>query len=170
MARIYIPALVASCPCSGLSFVHPHAFQNRAPHTFTIALDLCYACHRIPLSTCAVVLFCPCGAAPLPAVEHAVHHQSLSRLGFCMIAQRSHLLQWLVENLNFFRIHVLFFLIAPLVSAVIFWAGQDRPFTISFIDSLFICVSSITCTGLSYAVELFPFCSSTNASPSERST
>lgn len=56
---------------------------------------------------------------------------------------------WLKENLNFYRIHLLFFTFTPLIFALVFWGSSDKKSDpISFIDSLFIVVSSITVTGL----------------------
>lgn len=56
---------------------------------------------------------------------------------------------WLKENLNFYRIHLLFFTFVPLIFALIFWGSSNRETDpISFVDSLFIVVSSITVTGL----------------------
>ncbi|KAG9009870.1 low affinity potassium transporter [Tulasnella sp. JGI-2019a] len=58
-------------------------------------------------------------------------------------------LSWITSQLNFFRIHVLFFIIFPLIAGAVFYASQDNNHPIDFIDALFICVSSITDTGLS---------------------
>ncbi|KAH8101386.1 TrkH-domain-containing protein [Cristinia sonorae] len=55
---------------------------------------------------------------------------------------------WLKKELNFFRIHLLFFLLVPLISAAVFWGANGR-FHISFIDALFLCYSALTVTGLS---------------------
>ncbi|KAI0078494.1 TrkH-domain-containing protein [Panus rudis PR-1116 ss-1] len=52
------------------------------------------------------------------------------------------------HELNFFRVHLLFFLFVPLISAIIFWAVNGQ-FHISFVDSLFLCYSALTVTGLS---------------------
>jgi hypothetical protein len=76
--------------------------------------------------------------------------------------------QWLKAELNFFRIHLLFFLFTPLISAGIFYAangqfqireclGHDsslatcdsQRFIVAFIDALFLCYSALTVTGLS---------------------
>ncbi|KAG9044097.1 low affinity potassium transporter [Tulasnella sp. UAMH 9824] len=63
---------------------------------------------------------------------------------------------WLKENLNFYRIHLLFFTFVPLIFALIFWGSSNRKTDpISFIDSLFIVVSSITVTGLA-TIDLSP--------------
>ncbi|KAK7687989.1 hypothetical protein QCA50_008359 [Cerrena zonata] len=56
--------------------------------------------------------------------------------------------QWLKKELNFFRVHLLFFLIVPLISSVIFWAANGR-FHVRYIDALFVCYSALTVTGLS---------------------
>ncbi|KZT28729.1 TrkH-domain-containing protein [Neolentinus lepideus HHB14362 ss-1] len=58
----------------------------------------------------------------------------------------------LLSALNFYKIHLLFFILAPLVFSAILWASSGQ-FKIAYIDSLFLCVSSITGTGL-YTVDL----------------
>ncbi|KAI0802967.1 cation transport protein-domain-containing protein [Irpex lacteus] len=55
---------------------------------------------------------------------------------------------WLKKELNFFRVHLLFFLFVPLISAGIFY-GANGEFHIPFIDALFLCYSALTVTGLS---------------------
>ncbi|EIN11405.1 TrkH-domain-containing protein [Punctularia strigosozonata HHB-11173 SS5] len=52
-------------------------------------------------------------------------------------------IQW-----NFFRIHLAFFTIHPLIWSAIFWGANGR-YHISYVDSLFLCYSSQTVTGLS---------------------
>ncbi|KAG8880238.1 low affinity potassium transporter [Tulasnella sp. 332] len=64
------------------------------------------------------------------------------------MAQYSHIFSWIARHLNFFRIHVLFFVLAPLIAAVIFWKSSDPNYPVNFIDSLFITVTHITNTGL----------------------
>ena len=51
------------------------------------------------------------------------------------------------EHLNFYRVHLLFFTITPLFFSGIFYASNGR-FHISYIDSLFMCVTSMTVCGL----------------------
>ncbi|KAF8756681.1 TrkH protein [Rhizoctonia solani] len=51
------------------------------------------------------------------------------------------------KSLNFFRLHVLFFIFTPLISASILYAANGL-YPISFIDALFNCVSAMTVTGL----------------------
>ncbi|SPO30856.1 related to potassium transporter TRK-1 [Ustilago trichophora] len=55
--------------------------------------------------------------------------------------------RWCGKNLNFFRVHALVFTFTPLIAAAIFYAcnGENH---IKFIDSLFVCVSAMTVTGL----------------------
>lgn len=53
----------------------------------------------------------------------------------------------LSEHLNFFRIHLLFFIFTPLIASAVFYASRKQD--VNFIDALFICVSSMTVTGLS---------------------
>jgi Trk-type K+ transport system membrane component len=52
------------------------------------------------------------------------------------------------EHLNFYRIHLLFFTIVPLAFAGVFYAVSREDNPVSFIDSLFLCVSAITVAGL----------------------
>ncbi|KAF7302800.1 Potassium transporter [Mycena kentingensis (nom. inval.)] len=52
------------------------------------------------------------------------------------------------EHGTFYRIHVAAFTLIPLVAAGVFYACNGR-FHVSFIDSLFICYSAMTVTGLS---------------------
>ncbi|KAI0666217.1 cation transport protein-domain-containing protein [Trametes maxima] len=56
--------------------------------------------------------------------------------------------QWIQEEANFFRLHLLFFTFTPLVAAGIFY-GVNGEFHIPFIDALFLCYSALTVTGLS---------------------
>jgi hypothetical protein len=49
---------------------------------------------------------------------------------------------------NFFRIHLISFVLVPLIFSGIFYASNGR-FHIRFIDALFLCYSSMTDTGLS---------------------
>ncbi|KAK0195856.1 cation transport protein-domain-containing protein [Armillaria mellea] len=51
------------------------------------------------------------------------------------------------KHLNFFRIHLLFFAFTPLIFSGIFYASNGR-YHISYIDSLFNCVSAMTVCGL----------------------
>ncbi|KAI0642944.1 TrkH-domain-containing protein [Trametes meyenii] len=54
---------------------------------------------------------------------------------------------YLRANLNFYRLHLLAFLCIPLLGATILWASNGK-FPVKFIDSLYICVSGATGTGL----------------------
>ncbi len=51
-------------------------------------------------------------------------------------------------ELTFYRIHLVAFVFIPLVSSGIFYGCNGR-FHISFLDSLFLCYSAMTVTGLS---------------------
>ncbi|KZT12182.1 TrkH-domain-containing protein [Laetiporus sulphureus 93-53] len=51
------------------------------------------------------------------------------------------------SKLNFFRVHLLLFILMPFVLASIFYASNGR-YKIKFIDALFVCVSAATGTGL----------------------
>lgn len=55
---------------------------------------------------------------------------------------------WIKEEANFYRLHLLFFTIVPIISSGLFYAGNGE-FHISYIDSLFLCYSALTVTGLS---------------------
>ncbi|KAG7449729.1 uncharacterized protein BT62DRAFT_928462 [Guyanagaster necrorhizus] len=52
------------------------------------------------------------------------------------------------RHLNFFRVHLLFFAFTPLIFSGIFYASNGQ-YHISYIDSLFNCVSAMTVCGLS---------------------
>jgi len=52
------------------------------------------------------------------------------------------------KELNFYRIHLLFFTIVPLIVSGIFYAANGQ-FRIDYIDCLFLCYSALTVTGLS---------------------
>ncbi|KZV88401.1 hypothetical protein EXIGLDRAFT_839267 [Exidia glandulosa HHB12029] len=52
------------------------------------------------------------------------------------------------RHLNFYRIHLLVFTFTPLIFSVLFYAANGR-FHISYVDGLFLCVTSMTVTGLS---------------------
>ncbi|KAI0358915.1 TrkH-domain-containing protein [Trametes cingulata] len=56
--------------------------------------------------------------------------------------------QWIEEEANFFRLHLIYFTLTPLVAAGIFYAVNGE-FHIPFIDALFLCYSALTVTGLS---------------------
>ncbi|TFK44919.1 cation transport protein-domain-containing protein [Crucibulum laeve] len=51
------------------------------------------------------------------------------------------------KHLNFYRVHILFFTFTPLICSGIFYASNGR-YKISYIDSLFNCVSAMTVCGL----------------------
>lgn len=61
-------------------------------------------------------------------------------------------LKQLRSHLNFYRVHVLLFIIVPLLAACVFYVLNDartatQPF-VSFTDSLFLCISAATVAGL----------------------
>ncbi|KIL68748.1 hypothetical protein M378DRAFT_70617 [Amanita muscaria Koide BX008] len=56
--------------------------------------------------------------------------------------------QFLRRNLNFYRIHILVFTFTPLIFSGIFYASNGG-YKVSYIDSLFSCVSAMTVCGLS---------------------
>ncbi|CEH15031.1 related to potassium transporter trk-1 [Ceraceosorus bombacis] len=51
------------------------------------------------------------------------------------------------KHLNFYRIHVTFFVLTPLIASAIFYAA-NQDVHIKYIDALFLCVSAVTVTGL----------------------
>ncbi|KAF9560954.1 hypothetical protein CPC08DRAFT_750168 [Agrocybe pediades] len=57
------------------------------------------------------------------------------------------LLHNIYRNLNFYRVHLLFFTFTPLVFSGIFYASNGR-YKISYVDALFNCVSAMTVCGL----------------------
>ncbi|KAI0317188.1 cation transport protein-domain-containing protein [Amylostereum chailletii] len=57
------------------------------------------------------------------------------------------ILSWLQRHLNFYRIHILYFIFSPLVFSAVFFACNGE-FTIKYVDALFNCVSAMTVTGL----------------------
>lgn len=57
-----------------------------------------------------------------------------------------------MPRLNFFRIHLLLFVVCSLIFSAILWASNGR-FKINYVDALFLCVSSVTGTGL-YTIDL----------------
>ncbi|KAG8932610.1 low affinity potassium transporter [Tulasnella sp. 418] len=62
---------------------------------------------------------------------------------------------YIQDSLNFYRIHLLIFCFVPLLFSIIFWASNADDYKVSFIDSLFLCVSSMTVTGLA-TIDLSP--------------
>ncbi|KZS87287.1 TrkH-domain-containing protein [Sistotremastrum niveocremeum HHB9708] len=54
---------------------------------------------------------------------------------------------FLKRNLNFYRIHLIFFTVTPLVCSAVLFAANGE-FHISYVDALFNCVSAMTVTGL----------------------
>lgn len=49
---------------------------------------------------------------------------------------------------NFYRIHLTFFILHPLIWSAIFW-GVNGKYPVSYTNSLFLCFSAQTVTGLS---------------------
>ncbi|KAF8633452.1 hypothetical protein AX17_004621 [Amanita inopinata Kibby_2008] len=56
--------------------------------------------------------------------------------------------RFLRNSLNFYRVHTLVFTFIPLIFSGIFYASNGE-FKVAYIDSLFICISAMTMTGLS---------------------
>ncbi|KAI0059918.1 hypothetical protein BV25DRAFT_1918057 [Artomyces pyxidatus] len=62
------------------------------------------------------------------------------------ISQRT--FDWLNRNLNFYRLHILFFTFTPLIFSGIMYASNSSVEPIAYIDALFLCVTSMTVCGL----------------------
>jgi len=60
----------------------------------------------------------------------------------------SRVVHFITEEATFFRIHLAAFTFIPLIFSCIFYASNGR-FHISFLDSMFLCYSAMTVTGLS---------------------
>ncbi|KAG8719018.1 low affinity potassium transporter [Ceratobasidium sp. 395] len=54
---------------------------------------------------------------------------------------------WAEKHLNFYRVHLLAFTLIPVISAAVFYASNGRT-KISYLDSLFMCASAMTTSGL----------------------
>ncbi|SNX84022.1 related to potassium transporter TRK-1 [Melanopsichium pennsylvanicum] len=76
-----------------------------------------------------------------------LRHVSSNKQLTAVRAKLQYMAKWCGKHLNFFRVHVLVFTFTPLIAAAIFYAcnGENH---IKFIDSLFVCVSAMTVTGL----------------------
>ncbi|PFH45965.1 hypothetical protein AMATHDRAFT_8427 [Amanita thiersii Skay4041] len=59
----------------------------------------------------------------------------------------THALNYAIEEINFFRIHLFAFVIIPLIASIIFYASNGR-FHVKYVDALFLCYSAMTVTGL----------------------
>jgi len=55
---------------------------------------------------------------------------------------------YIVKEATFFRLHLFAFTLIPLIFSGIFYASNGR-FHINFLDSVFLCYSAMTVTGLS---------------------
>lgn len=55
---------------------------------------------------------------------------------------------FLVNYLNFFRIHMLYIVLTPFITSAIMYGSNTKDYHLPYIDCLFLCVSSITVTGL----------------------
>lgn len=60
----------------------------------------------------------------------------------------SRVVHFITEEATFFRIHLAAFTFIPLIFSGIFYASNGR-FRVSFLDSMFLCYSAMTVTGLS---------------------
>ncbi|KIM41983.1 hypothetical protein M413DRAFT_445173 [Hebeloma cylindrosporum] len=60
----------------------------------------------------------------------------------------SRIIDFITEEVTFFRIHIAAFTFIPLIFSCIFYASNGR-FHVSFLDSMFLCYSAMTVTGLS---------------------
>lgn len=62
--------------------------------------------------------------------------------------RRTRLLDHLLEQVTFFRVHPFAFTFIPLIFSGIFYASNGR-YHVSYVDALFLCYSAMTVTGLS---------------------
>ena len=60
----------------------------------------------------------------------------------------SRITHFITEEITFFRVHLAAFTFIPLIFSGIFYASNGR-FRVSFLDSMFLCYSAMTVTGLS---------------------
>lgn len=56
-------------------------------------------------------------------------------------------LEWIQDELNFFRIHLIVFTFLPLFASVVYW-GANGQYKVKYIDSLYLCYSAFTSTGM----------------------
>jgi hypothetical protein len=59
--------------------------------------------------------------------------------------------QWASTHLNFYRTHLIFFTLGPLIVSGIFYASNGETH-VDYIDCLFLCTSAFTVTGLNSAL------------------
>ena len=59
----------------------------------------------------------------------------------------SRIIHFITEEITFFRVHLAAFTFIPLIFSCIFYASNGR-FHVSFLDSMFLCYSAMTVTGL----------------------
>lgn len=64
------------------------------------------------------------------------------------LSRRTRLLDHLLEQVTFFRVHLFAFTFIPLIFSGIFYASNGR-YHVNFVDALFLCYSAMTVTGLS---------------------
>jgi hypothetical protein len=59
-----------------------------------------------------------------------------------------------LPDVTFITLHYLYFIAAGLISAIIFWGSSTPAKSVSFTDSLFLCVSAMTEAGACWAALL----------------
>ena len=64
------------------------------------------------------------------------------------LSGRTGLLDHLLEQVTFFRVHLFAFTFIPLIFSGIFYASNGR-YHVNYLDALFLCYSAMTVTGLS---------------------
>lgn len=57
----------------------------------------------------------------------------------------------LLPDVSFITLHYLYFIATGLISAIIFWGSSTPAKSVSFTDSLFLCVSAMTEAGMCYS-------------------
>jgi len=64
------------------------------------------------------------------------------------LSRRTRLLDYLLEQVTFFRVHLFAFTFIPIIFSGIFYASNGR-YHVNYVDALFLCYSAMTVTGLS---------------------
>lgn len=65
-----------------------------------------------------------------------------------LVPRSTKLLDYFLEHMSFYRIHLGAFVLIPLVTSGVFYACNGR-YPVTYVDSLFVCYSAMTVTGLS---------------------
>jgi hypothetical protein len=93
-----------------------------------------------PLSTVSTISSQDCTDGPTV-------NASRKQMPWLQVSKYADLEDFIKRESTFFRLHLLSFIITPLIASVIFWACNGR-FHIDYVDALFLCYSAMTVTGL----------------------